>query len=145
MKAEPPKYLQRLRAAEVGKAFIQVAIDLKEIIALDCIDELDAHAGFNILSHDHYGPLPDSIIKDTGDRYPVLDQMQREAAKLIAVVRVRKDLAEICLDCKFLLPTKTDKGVVVGLRFDEKTILAEGPTYWETYHRLMRKAVNKIL
>jgi len=53
--------------------FVQVAIDLKEILVLDGIDQLSDPPGFRIRSHDRYGPLSDILIKDTGDRYPVLD------------------------------------------------------------------------
>jgi hypothetical protein len=130
---------------EVEKAFVQVAIDLKEILVLDGIDQLADPPGFRIRSHDLYGSLPDIQIKDTGDRLAMLDRIQNEAAKLIAMVRVRDDLAGIFPGCKFMLPTRTDKGVLVGLRFDGKTILAEGPSYWQTYHRLIRRAVRKIL
>ena len=85
-KAEPPKYLHRVRVAEVEKAFIQVLIDLHEIIVMDGIDELEDPPGFRIRSHDFYGPLPDILTEDTKDRYPVLDEIQREAAKLYAMV-----------------------------------------------------------
>ena len=67
--AEPPKYLHRLRVAEVEKAFVQVAIDVHEIIVLDGIGELEDPPGFRIRSHDLYGPLPDVLVEDTGDRY----------------------------------------------------------------------------
>ena len=94
----------KLRVPEVEKAFLQVAIDLKEILVLDGIDQLADPPGFRIRSHDLYGSLPDILIEDTGDRYPVLDKLEREAAKLTAMVRVRNDLAGMFPGCEFLLP-----------------------------------------
>jgi hypothetical protein len=61
------------------------------------------------------------------------------------MVRVRKDLIGMFPGCEFLFPTKTDKGSVVGLRFDRSTVLAEEKSNWEAYHRLVRKAVRRIL
>lgn len=107
----------KLSVPEVEKTFVQVAIDLKEILVLDGIDILPDLPGFRIRSHDLYGPLPDILIHDTGDRYPVLDRIANEAAKLIAMVRVRNDLAGIFRGCKFLLPTSTGERALVGLRF----------------------------
>jgi len=43
-----------------------------------------------------------------------------------------------------LLPTRIGEGCVVGLRFAGKTVLAEDKSYWEAYHRLMRKVVDDL-
>jgi hypothetical protein len=135
----------KLKIAEVEKTFVQVVIDLKEILVLDRIDTFEDPYGFRILSHDLYGPLPEILITDTGDRYPVLDRIANEAAKLYAIVRVRKDLSEIFPGCEFLLPTRSDEKALVGIRFDDRTILAEGPSYWETYHELLWESVRELL
>jgi hypothetical protein len=124
------------------KVLVQVAIGLHEILVLDGIDELEDPAELLIHSHELYGSLPDIVIEDTGDRWTALEDIHHETAKLIAVVRVRRDLTDIFPGCEYLLPTKTDKGSGVGLRFNGRTILAEGPTYWETYHKLNRKTVH---
>jgi hypothetical protein len=134
-----------LRIPEVEKAFTQVAIDLKEILVLDGIDTLEDPAGFRIRSHDLWGPLPDIVIEDTGDRYPVLDSIIRETSKRIATIRIRRDLAEVFRGCEFLLPTSTGKGFLVGIRFGSRTVLAEGPNHWEAYHELSRKAAEIFL
>ena len=84
-------------------------------------------------------------MRDTGDRYPVLDGIQNEVAKLTAMVKVRQDLAEMFRGCKFLLPTSTADGALVGLRFRGKTALAEAKSHWESYHELVRNAVSEIL
>ena len=73
--------------------FVKVAINLKEMLVLDGIDRLPNAPGFHIRSHDLSGPLPDILIKDTGDRYSILDRIENETARLIAVVRVRQELA----------------------------------------------------
>jgi hypothetical protein len=96
---------------------------------------------FRIRSHDLYGPLPDILIHDTGDRHPVLHRIHNEAAKLYAIARIRQDLGEMFRGCKFLLPTLTGNGALVGLRFRGKTVLAEAKSHWEAYHRLVRNAV----
>ncbi len=101
---------------ELEKAFTQVAIDLHEILVLD-----------------------------SRDRYPVLDRIENEAAKLVAMVRVRKELAGMFRGCEFLLPTRTDEGALVGMRFRARTVLAEERSHWEAYHKLVRKAVKRIL
>jgi hypothetical protein len=104
-------------------------MDWKEILVLDGIDKLEDPIGFRIRSHDLYGPLPDIVIEDTCDRYPVLGSITFETAKLIAIVRNRHDLRGIFRGCVFLLPTSTDKGSLVGIRFRGKTVLAEAPSH----------------
>ena len=131
-----------LRLREVEHAFLQVAADVKEILMLDGIDQADNPRRFRIRSHDLHGPLPDAVVEDTGERYPVLDHISREAAKRTAAARIRHKLAEMNPGCEFLLPTSTDKGMLVGIRFGEKTVIAEGPTFWEAYHNLQGKAIR---
>src|SRR5262245_63414908 len=87
-----------LRVHEVEKAFVQVAIDLHVIIVLDGIDQLESPRGFRIRSHDLHGPLPDIVVYDNGDRYRLLDQIGREAAKLYAISRNRERLSGNGLD-----------------------------------------------
>ncbi len=90
----------KLRTPQIEEAFTQVVIGLKRILVLDGIDRFDSV--FRIRSHDLYGPLPEIIIKDTGDRYSVLDNIQRETAKLCTMVRVRDDFAAMFPGCEFL-------------------------------------------
>ena len=142
--SQPENYL-RLRIPEIERVFTQFAMDWKEILVLDGIDKLEDPIGFRIRSHDLYGPLPDIVIEDTCDRYPVLDKITFETAKLIAIVRDRHGLRGIFRGCVFLLPTSTDRGSLVGIRFRGKTVLAEAPSHCEAYHELVRKAVEEIL
>jgi hypothetical protein len=143
--AKPIQNYLYLRVAEVEKTFMQVIFDLQVILVLDGIDQLPDLPGFCIRSHDLYGPLPDALIKDTGDRYPVLDAIVREAAKLIAMVRVRDDICGIFGKCSFLLPTSTRDGALVGMRWRGRTVLAEARSHWMAYHRLVEEAVKQVL
>lgn len=93
----------RLGLSEVEKAFVQVTLDLKEIPVLDGIDHLADPLGLPIHTRDLYGPSPDILIKDAGDRYPILERIANEVAKLVAIVRVRQELAGMFLGCEFLL------------------------------------------
>lgn len=79
-----------------------------------------------------------------GNRLAILDKIQNEAAKLIAIVRIRQDLSRLFPGCEFLLPTQTDPSYVVGIRFQGKVILAEEKSFWKAYHRLLKQAVWRI-
>jgi hypothetical protein len=135
----------KLRMSEIEKVFVQVPTDLHEILVLDDIDAPPDLPGFRIRSHDLHGPIPDILIHDTGDRYPVLDRIQNEAAKLIAIVRVRQELTGMFRGCKFLQSISTGEGALVGLRFRGKTVFAEDKSHWQAYHKLLREAVSTIL
>jgi hypothetical protein len=124
-KAEPTQYWTLLRVLEIEKTFMQVILDLQVILVLDGIEVLPELPGFRIRSHDLYGPLPDALIKDTGDRYPVLDEIVREAAKRIAMVRVRDAIVGIFGKCTFLLPTSTGDCARVGMQVQGRMVLAE--------------------
>ena len=145
--AQPPlpRCCIKLRTREVEKTFTQVAVDLREILVLDGIDILDNPPGFRIRSHDLCGPLPDLLIEDTGDRYPVLDRIINETAKLIAMVRIRRDLAKTFPKCEFLLPTSMGKNKLVGIHAKGRTMLSEGPSFWGAYYELMIKTVRELL
>jgi len=91
-----------LRFLEIENVFVQITIDLHRILVLDGIDQIGS--GFRVRSHDLGGPLPKIQIKDTGDRYAVLDEIQREPAKLCATVRAGKDLAAVFPVVSFCCP-----------------------------------------
>jgi hypothetical protein len=133
-----------LQIREIEKVFVHVAIDLREILVLDSIEKLSAPPSIRIRSHDLHGALPEILVRDSGERDLVLDMVQNEAAKLIAVVKIRDDLAEMFPGCEFLLPIRTESGVVAGFRFKSRTVLAEEPTCWESYHRLMKNAKKYV-
>ena len=80
------------------KEFVQVTIDLKDVIVLDGVDPLHDQQSYRIRSHDLYGPLPAIEIEDTGDRLKVVDDVHNEAAKLSAIHGLRKELLEMFED-----------------------------------------------
>jgi hypothetical protein len=129
----------------IRQTFSNVVAGRRKNLILDDIDLLPNIPGFRIRSHDPYGPLPEILIKDTGESEPVLNSIKREAARLCAVVWIREDIATLFPGCRFLLPTKTDDGRLVGIRFAGITIFAEHKYYWEAYHRLLAEAVDRIL
>jgi hypothetical protein len=139
------KQSMRFRIPEIEKTFVQVAIDVHVVIVLDAIIPVPDLPGFLIQSHDLHGPLPDVRIEDNENRLTVLDSVAAEAAKLTAVAKVRDDLAAIFPGCIFLPHTLLDAGVLVGLSFNGRTILAEAPSFWEAYHRLIRRCVRQLL
>ena len=49
--------MQPLRPEKIEKEFVQVAIDLKDVIVLDGVDLLHDQQRYRIRSHDLYGPL----------------------------------------------------------------------------------------
>ena len=145
LQTDPAQSKLWLRLREVENAFLQVAIDVKEILVLDGVDQADHPRRFRIRCHDLHGPLPDAVVEDTGERYPVLEHITREAAKRTAAARIRHQLAEMLPGCEFLLPTPTEKGALVGIRFGENTVIAEGPTFWEAYHHLTGKTIRSMI
>lgn len=134
-----------LRVSEIEKAFVQVTIDLKRVLIFDGVDQLEACPELRIDSHDFHGPLPGILIHNLEDRYAILDYVTTETAKLCVISRVRSNLASMFPGCRFLLPTRTDEGSLVGMRFAGKTIFAEHENCWEAYHKLVEEAVRRIL
>ncbi|HYK91918.1 MAG TPA: hypothetical protein VE398_24340 [Acidobacteriota bacterium] len=131
---------RRTQIHQIEKAFAQLVTDLKESLVLDGIDAFDKRSGFRIRCHDLYGPLPDAIIEGTGEEYPVLDHVVREAAKLIAIARARREIADLFpAGAEFMLPTLVDNGALAGIRWESKIFLAEGGTHLEAYRELRLK------
>ncbi len=77
--------MQLLTPEKIEKEFVQVAIDLKDVIVCDGVDLLHDQQRYRIRSHDLYGPLPAIEIKDNGDRLKVVGDIRDEAAKLSAL------------------------------------------------------------
>jgi len=133
--------MQSLRLNEIAKAFVQVVIDVKQVVVLDNIAPLPDLPGFLIESHDIYGPLPDVQIKETGDRWMDLESVGIEAAKLAAINHVRADLAAFFPGCRFLQHRLRDQRANVGVECNRQTFEAEAVSFLEAYHKLKRKAV----
>ena len=100
--------------------------------------------GFRIVSHDLHRPLPEIVVRDTGDRMAILDEISREAATLNAIARHREELAAMYPSCRFLPHKILDSGVVVGMQVERRTLLAEAPTFWQAYGKLRRSALRKM-
>jgi len=130
---------------EVEKEFMLVMYYLNAAVVLDGIEVLTDLPGFRISTHDPHGPLPDAIIHDTGDRYPVLEAISMEGAKRVAVTWLRREMVKAFLGVSFLPPTRLDKRCVVGIQWEGKTVLAEASDFVQAYHRLWRHAVRRFL
>ncbi len=137
--------MQPLRPEKIEKEFIQVAIDLKDVIVLDGVDPLHDQQSYRIRSHDLYGPLPTIEIEDNGDRLKVVDDIHREAAKLSAIHGLRKELVEMFEDATFLEPTLVDETAVVGISYGNGkfTTMAEGTSFLDAYHKLRVKVIDE--
>ena len=141
MKTKWPIYLS---ASEIEKEFLLATIHIKQIVVLDGIERVEEPPGFRIRSHDLYGPLPDVVVSDTGDRTAILDEVSRESAKLNAIARHREELAAAYPGCRFLPHKVLDHGVVVGLQAEGRTILVEAPTFWQAYAKLKNSSLWKL-
>lgn len=74
----PPRIKDRsltLHPATIEKTFTDCVMDLKEVIVLDGIDILADSTGFRVRSHDLHSPLPEIVVKDSGDTF--LDKDRR--------------------------------------------------------------------
>jgi len=90
--------------------------------------------------------LPEIIVQlDAADRLGTFDRLGREAAKLCAISRLRRELVEAFLAATFLPPTRLDGRCVAGLQWERRTILAVGSDFVEAYQRLWRRAVRRFL
>jgi hypothetical protein len=83
---------QALHPATIEKTFIAAVMDLKEVIVFDGIDILPDNSGFRIRSHDLHGPLPEIVVRDSGDTFQDKDRMSNQACKLIAIERLRDQM-----------------------------------------------------
>jgi len=129
----------------VEKEFMLVMYYLNAAVVLDGIDAIADPPGFRIRSHDLHGPLPDAVIQDTGDRYPVLDAISREGAKRVALTWLRREMVKAFLGVSFVPPTRLDNRCVVGIQWKGRTVRAEASDFVEAYHRLWKRAVRQFL
>ena len=135
-----------LNRREFERQFSLPAVELKEVIALDAIDLLPEQSSIKIRSHDLHGPLPEILIQvDPADRLGTFDRVEREAVKLCAISRLRRDLEEAFSGATFLLPTRLDGRCVAGLQWHGRTVLAEAEDFVQAYHRLWRHSVRRFL
>jgi len=57
-----------ISAATIEKEFLLAAIHLKQIVVLDEIERVAEPPGFRVRSRDLHGPLPEMVVRDTGNR-----------------------------------------------------------------------------
>jgi len=117
-------------------------MDLKEVIVLDGIDILPDNSGFQVRSHDLYGPLPEIRIMDSSDIFLDKDRLGNQACKLVAIARLRDQMARFLPGCKLLPPTSIGGRAIAGLKVGPRSWLAEGDDYLAAYHRLYEKVTN---
>jgi len=138
------KLCPRLHPYTIEKEFNANTSVLNDVIVLDGIDLLDHPPRFRIRTHDLHGPLPDIVVEDTGDRLQAFDAISAQTGMLSAVMKIRDDLAAGYQGCEFLPPTHTDEGVVVGMPFEGRTILAEDRILSVAYHKLVTEAIRLL-
>lgn len=131
-----------LRSATIEKTFTDCVMDLKEIIVLDGIDILPDNSGFRVQSHDLHGPLPEMVIKESGDTFQDKDRLGNQACKLVAMVRLRDQMVRFLPGCKLLPPTSIGGKAIAGLKVGPRTWLAEGEDFLVAYHELCRQVIG---
>lgn len=114
------------------------------ILVIDSIDRRTEPPGIRIQCGDLHGDLPEVFVRDDGDRFQVLEAMRTEATKICAIVRNREEMAARHPGCQFLPHTLTDKGVLVVMQLEGRTILADADTYWKAYRSLMQRAFRRL-
>ncbi len=124
----------------IEKVFTDCVLDLKEVVVLDGIDILSD--GFRIRSHDLHGPLPEIVIKDSGDPFMDKDRLANAACKLISIVGLRAEMIRIVPGARFLPPTTMDGKAIVGMMKRRETWMAEVRDFLAAYHRLRDKIVG---
>ncbi len=141
-----PSPLVQLNRREFERQFVLPAVELKEIVALDSIELLPEESSIRVRSRDLHGPLPVVIVQvDAADRLGALDRIGREAVKLCAISRLRREPDDAFSGSTFLPPTRMDGKCLAGLQWRGRTVLAEVGESVQAYHRLRRKAVRRLL
>jgi len=141
----PPRTRARhlaLHPATIETTFTQCVMDLKEVIVLDGIAIQPDNSGFRVRCHNHYGPLPEIVVKDSGDTFQDKDQLGREACKLIAILKLRDQMKRWLRGGTFLPPTKVDNHPTVGFKLGCKAWLVEGEDFITAYHSLHKQVVG---
>ena len=141
----PPRIKARhlaLQPVTIEKTFTDCIMDLSEVIVLDGIDILPDETGFRVRSHDLHGPLPEIVVRDSGDTLMDKDRLGNETCKLVAIVRLRDEMRRWLRGGKFLPPTLVDSHATVGFKVGRKAWLAEGDDYLSAYHSLHKQVVG---
>ncbi len=135
-----------LNGREFERQFALPAVELKEIVSLDGIELPPEESSIRVRSHDLHGPLSEITLKaDRADRHGTFDALGREAVKLCAISRLKRELEEAFSGSRFLPPTTLDRKCVAGIQWHGRTVLAEAEDFIHAYHRLWKRAVRRFL
>ena len=158
----PPRLLNHIPLSKIEDTFTTTISDLHVIVVLDSVTRLTSpedtsanstddfiadSTSYNssenstilIQSHDLYGPLPEILIPDNGDRYTILASVASEASKLYAINRVREGISNWLEVCEFLKHTVLDDGVLVGVRWRKSVVFAEAGSFCDAYLELRER------
>ena len=100
-------------------------MDVKEVVVLDGIEIFASDEATGSALHDMHGPLPEIVVRSSGDGFKDKEALSRETCKLIAISRLRDDLVRFLPGARFLPPTTVDGEAAVGMKVGPKTWLAE--------------------
>jgi hypothetical protein len=131
---------QSLRSGAIEQVFTDCVMDLKLILVLDGIDLLPG--GFRVRCHDLYGQLPEIMMGNSGDPSRDKDQLGDEVCKLIAIVKLRDEVARFLPGYELMPPTCLDGKAIVGLQAKPRTWIIEGEDFLDAYHELRRQVVG---
>lgn len=81
-------------------------------------------------------------MKNSEDAFQDKDRLGYEVCKLIAIVKLRDEMARFLSGCRFLPPTTIDDKAIVGLMLKQHSWLEEGKDFLEAYHELRRQALG---
>jgi hypothetical protein len=132
----------QMYAAEVARAFEQVAIDLETDVVLDTVQSIADPPGFRIRSHDAHGPLPEMIILEEVDPCATLKNVASAACKLVAMARIRQELSQMLPGLRFMPPSIAKGKAVVGMELGSATISAEVDNFLEGYRKLRKRVMG---
>ena len=124
---------------EVAKVFMQVFADVRVDIGAPNVSREGSDGLYLIESQDRYGPLPLVSVPGHGDRAVTLEQVERAAAKLTAVAKIRQEIVSRYPGRRFVLPVALADAFVAGVRSRGGLVLAIGPSFVEAYHNPRRK------
>ncbi len=91
---------------------------------------------------DLHGPLPEIVIRDSGDTFLDKDRLGNAACKLISIVHLREEMIRCVPGSRFLPPTTVGGKAVVGMIKRRETWMAEGTDFLEAYHQLHDQVVG---
>jgi hypothetical protein len=130
---------------QVKEAFLRAALDLRRILVLDGIDDLNDPPCYVIHSHDLHGPLPDLVVCKSGCHPGISDWVRNGICWLSVLSGIRDEMADSLPRSEFLPPAITERGAVVGVKVGSSTFILEDKDFLTAYYRLNERAVTNTL